>query len=255
MATRHRGYGTWEPVFKKFFSTDAIGPRICDWVSEPSANAAASHSTRSSLLAGVRDWENAAAWREFFDTYWHLIYAVARRAGLDDAAAQDVVQDTLITAAKNLREFRYDSGNGSFKGWLLNTTRWRIADRQRKQQADRLAPLPEEPGTSTPWLHRVAAPPGDDLADVWEHEWQHNTLEAALARVKRRVKPSQFQLFDCFVIQGWPVADITRRLGVSAGQVYFAKYKISGMVRREVDRLTEEEEHGPRLPPRGGPPP
>jgi RNA polymerase sigma factor (sigma-70 family) len=246
-------YGSGNPVFKKIFSSDAIGLRILLWVSEPTAIADASRSTRSSLLTGVRDWENAAAWREFFDTYWHRIYAVARRAGLDDATAQDVVQDTLITVAKNLREFRYDAGTGSFKGWLLNTTRWRIADRQRIQQAARLAPPPEEPGTGTPWLSRVPAPAGDPLAEVWEDEWRHNTLEVALARVKGRVKPRQFQLFDCFVIQGWPMTDITRRLGVSAGQVYFAKYKVSALLRREVERLTEEEARGPQLPASGGP--
>lgn len=212
----------------------------------------ASRSTRSSLLAGVRDWENAGAWREFFDTYWHLIYAVARRNGLDNAAAQDVVQDTLVTAAKNLREFRYDAGTGSFKGWLLNTTRWRILDRQRRQQSARLVALPEGPATDTPWLNRVPAPEGDPLAEVWEEEWRQNTLEAALTRVKGRVKPQQFQLFDCFVVQGWPMAEVTRRLGVSAGQVYFAKYKVSALLRREVDRLAEEEKRGPKLPAAGG---
>lgn len=30
--------------------------------------------TRQSLLSRLRDWQDAAGWREFFDTYWRLIY-------------------------------------------------------------------------------------------------------------------------------------------------------------------------------------
>src|SRR6185503_15772399 len=48
--------------------------------------------TRRSLLSRLRDWQDDAGWREFFDTYWRLIYNVARKSGLADAEAQDVVQ-------------------------------------------------------------------------------------------------------------------------------------------------------------------
>jgi RNA polymerase sigma-70 factor (ECF subfamily) len=57
----------------------------------------------------------------------------AVKAGLNDAEAQDVVQETVITAAKNLERFKTDPTHGSFKGWLLHTTRWRIADQFRKR--------------------------------------------------------------------------------------------------------------------------
>ena len=37
--------------------------------------------TRRSLLSRLRDVGDDAGWREFFDTYWELIYRVARRSG------------------------------------------------------------------------------------------------------------------------------------------------------------------------------
>src|SRR6188768_4080138 len=88
--------------------------------------------TRRSLLSRLRDCEDQAGWREFFDTYWRLIYNVARKSGLTDSEAQDVVQETVLTIAKSIG--KYDRKAGSFKGWLLNTTRWRIADQFRKRQ-------------------------------------------------------------------------------------------------------------------------
>ena len=64
--------------------------------------------TRQSLLSRLRDCQDQEGWREFFDTYWRLIYRVARQAGLEDATAQDVVQNTLIYLSRRLPKFRYD---------------------------------------------------------------------------------------------------------------------------------------------------
>src|SRR6185436_2740701 len=83
--------------------------------------------TRQSLLSRLRDCEDQEGWREFFDTYWRLIYKVAREAGMDDSRAQDVVQTTFIYLSRRMPRFRYDRARGSFKAWLLRVTRSRIS--------------------------------------------------------------------------------------------------------------------------------
>src|SRR6188472_863642 len=88
--------------------------------------------TRRRLLSRLRDLGDDASWRTFLDTYWRLIYNVARRSGLPDAAAQDVVQDTVISVARKMPDFRYDPSVGSFKQWLLLVTRRRICDHVRR---------------------------------------------------------------------------------------------------------------------------
>ena len=55
---------------------------------------------------------------------------------------------------------------------------------------------------------------------------KRNLFEAALARVKRRVSPKQFQMFDLYVIQQWSMALVTTTLGVNAAQVYMAKMRV-----------------------------
>src|SRR5881628_645151 len=92
-------------------------------------------ATRWSLLARLKDWQDQASWQEFFDAYWKLIYSVALKAGLSDAEAQEVVQETVISVAKKMPEFKADPAAGSFKSWLLTLTRWRIIDQVRKRQA------------------------------------------------------------------------------------------------------------------------
>src|SRR5947208_13951019 len=91
-------------------------------------------ATRRSLVDRLANWDDRKRWQEFFDTYWKLIYSAARRSGLTDAEAQEVVQETVITVAKNIDKLKYDPALGSFKGWLLQITRWRIADQFRKRE-------------------------------------------------------------------------------------------------------------------------
>jgi DNA-directed RNA polymerase specialized sigma24 family protein len=64
--------------------------------------------TRRSLLSRLRNLEDNASWQDFFETYWKLIYSAATKAGLSDADAQDVVQETVLTVTRRIGEFRYD---------------------------------------------------------------------------------------------------------------------------------------------------
>ena len=125
--------------------------------------------TRESLLVRLKSWDDQEGWSDFFNAYWRLIYGAALRSGLNDAQAQDVVQDTVITVAKKMKDFRYKSGVDSFKGWLLYLTRKRIALEYRRKDRDRLAG-PSKTGEE--WIVEAEAlpdPAGFDLESLWEH--------------------------------------------------------------------------------------
>src|SRR5215475_7480438 len=89
--------------------------------------------TRATLLARLENMQDQASWQEFFNIYWKLIYGVARQSGMADVEAQDVVQETMVSVARHIPTFKYDPAIGSFKGWLLKMTRWRILDQVRKR--------------------------------------------------------------------------------------------------------------------------
>ena len=89
--------------------------------------------TRYTLLSRLEDRGDQDSWKDFFDTYWRLIYSVAVKSGLTEAEAQDVVQETIISVARDIQKFKRDRTLGSFKGWLRNIIRWRIADQLRKR--------------------------------------------------------------------------------------------------------------------------
>jgi RNA polymerase sigma factor (sigma-70 family) len=89
--------------------------------------------TRWTLVERLKDWEDQKTWREFYDSYWRLIYGVALKAGLTEVEAQEVVQETVIGVATKIKDFQADPARGWVKGWLLNTTRWRITDQFRRR--------------------------------------------------------------------------------------------------------------------------
>jgi RNA polymerase sigma factor (sigma-70 family) len=202
-------------------------------------------ATRRSLVERLANWRDHRRWQEFFDTYWKVIYSAARKSGLTDAEAQEVVQETIITVAKNIDKLKYDPAIGSFKGWLLQITRWRIADQFRKREPGN-AKLPgsgEDRLTAT--IERVPDAHIVNLDQVWEAEWKDNLLEAAITRVKKKIDPKQFQIFDCYVRKEWSAQKVAERLRVNVGQVYLARHRIGALLKREIRALEKIEQRVP----------
>jgi RNA polymerase sigma-70 factor (ECF subfamily) len=195
--------------------------------------------TRATLLNRLKDLGDGDSWEQFFNVYWRLIYGVARKAGLDNGEAMDVVQETMAAVARHMPGFKYDPAIGSFKGWLLNMARWRITDQLRKRGplkrhrsrthgdaiSDTLGRIPDE---------RL------DLNAIWEADWQNNLFEAALENVKLRLEPEKFQIFDFYVNKEWSVKKVAETFKVSENVVYLVKSRVTGLLREEVRRLENE---------------
>lgn len=194
--------------------------------------------TRHSLLTRLKNWDDQEGWKEFFDLYWKLLYHVALRSGLNDADAQDVVQETVAAVARRMPDFRYDPAIGSFKAWLFTILRRRILDRHRKHRREAVLETPRtETGSRTRILERIPDPATPEMDRVLDEEWNKHLLEAALTRIKRLVSPKQFQIFDCYALKGWPVSDVVKHLKVSEQQVYTAKHRIAALLQEQMHQL------------------
>jgi RNA polymerase sigma-70 factor (ECF subfamily) len=197
--------------------------------------------TRATLIHRLKDWQDQASWQDFFDTYWQLIYDVAIRGGLTKPEAEDVVQLTMMSVAKHMPGFKYDPAAGSFKTWLLNMTRWRIADQIRKRPAqteyheEYVGPGVRDAKTGERTSHTLP-----ELEKLWDDEWEKNLLHAALAKARRRLDPKQYQIFDCYVNKEWPAERIAKVFGISTNQVYLAKHRMTALIKEEAERIQRE---------------
>lgn len=196
--------------------------------------------TRQSLLSRLKNWSDNDSWTVFFETYWRLIYSAAIKAGLTDSEAQDVVQETIVDVSKNMPSFKYDPCKGSFKGWLLRLTSWRIKDQFRKRQREARSLGRDDRGDSagTDLAERVPDPARPDLEVIWDEEWDRNLLEVAIERVKQKVDPKHYQVFDLCVFKQWPVARVAQALKLNRARVYLAKHRVSQRIKGEIEMLT-----------------
>jgi len=152
--------------------------------------------TRQSLLSRLRDWGDQARWHTFFDSYWRLIYNVARKSGLNDAEAQDVVQNTFVYLSRRMPGFHYDPMRGSFKSWLRVVTRSRISELLRREKGSPQAQRQEpRPGMGDPELDEMPDPASDRLDEIWQREWEENLVNTALRRVRSKVSSQQLLIF------------------------------------------------------------
>ncbi len=197
--------------------------------------------TRATLIQRLKNWQDQSSWQDFFDTYWKLIYCVALKSGLTEVEAQDVVQETMVSVAKQMPAFKYDPAIGSFKAWLLTLTRWRIVDQFRKRgPLVEHNPFPNDTETGTRTVDKVADPLSQDLDRLWDAEWEENLLEAAMAKTKRRVDPQKFQIFDLYVNKEWDPARVAEAFAIPVAQVYLAKHRVTEVIKEEVKRLEME---------------
>src|SRR5215831_9895534 len=192
-------------------------------------------ATRASLLGRLKNWDDTQSWQEFSRTYSRLIRGVAIQSGLTESEAKDVEQDTLLCVAKTIHEFESDPKRGSFKGWLLKLTRWRIADVLRKRLPGGALSGETRTDDRTSTVNRV--PEAEVLDAVWEKEWQKGLVDAALARVSRRVKAKHFQVFDLYALRRWPAAKVARELDINLVHVYLVNHRITKLIRQEVASL------------------
>ena len=203
--------------------------------------------TRWSLIGRLKNWDDQESWREFFETYWKLIYGVALKSGLTHSEAEEVVQETVVSVSKKIGGFKADPVHGSFKSWLLNLTRWRITDQIRKRHVQedqerkhRSGRRTSDETSLTPTEERVADPGADMLEAIWNEEWENNVVVAALEKLKPQVSARQFQIFFLHVIKQMPAGTTAKSLGVNVARVYLVKHRLKPLFEQAVKEVESE---------------
>ena len=87
------------------------------------------HTTPITLLQRLGRSPSAETWERFVRLYTPLLFYWARRVGLQEHDAADLVQDVLVVLIQKLPEFQYQPGK-SFRGWLRTVLQNKWRDRR-----------------------------------------------------------------------------------------------------------------------------
>ncbi len=193
------------------------------------ANSDPSGSTSPSLLDRVL-LRDADAWDRFAALYTPLVYSWARRGGLQESDAADVVQDVFRSVFTKIGDFQKDGQRSHFRGWLWAITRNRVRlfFRQRGPQAQAM-------GGSDAAILLAQIP------EQWQRDEEPSTdtdrqslVRRALGMVKGDFSAVTWQAFWRLTVEGHAAADIGADIGQSASAVRQAKYRVLCRLREEL---------------------
>jgi RNA polymerase sigma-70 factor (ECF subfamily) len=200
-------------------------------------------TTDPRLIEAVKDWRDDANWREFYERYAVAIRRHACRSGLSEAEAEDVLQETMVKVARYLPSFKYDRTVCKFRTWLNQIINQRIFEALHRR---RRGSFPEAALDEIRELvHASGAPTGDPVAQA---EVDHRLLEACLARVRARVKPRHWQLFEAHALHGLTADETARRHDTTAANVWVVRHRILKVLRLEWQELLGKPFSTPEKP-------
>ena len=198
-------------------------------------------STRSSILAGIQDPADSAAWARFFDTYAGYVFGIARHRGLPEPDADEIVQQVMAELVHGRALSQYDRARGAFHLWLARRVAWRVANFRRDAEARRSA----EAGYA-------AEPPPDALppatADACEEEWRAAVLAEALRRLRAESNPVHYAVFHASAIENLPTDAILRLHPVTPSNLYQIRRRLSARLRTLLAASRRDLESGADLP-------
>lgn len=192
-----------------------------------SADASASGGkTGATLLARLQDGSDALAWDEFFQRYWHLIYAYARRCNCSEHTAEEIVQDVMLKVFEQKDFFQYDPARGRFRDWLGTVVRNKVAE-LRRRPAEKV-----RAGGGSDVCHIEPQSTDAQADDLWENAFEEALLLVLLDVVRREMSPRAYLAFELFTLHEIPGAKVAKQTGLTRNGVYRA-------CKRAIQRLKE----------------
>jgi RNA polymerase sigma factor (sigma-70 family) len=193
-----------------------------------------SPTTRVSLLLRLRDPRDHEAWVEFVEIYEPVVYRVLRRANLQDADTQEVMQDLFLAVHRNIGRWKIGAEHGSFRGWLRHVTRNLVISwvrRKRRQITTTSVDLDV--------LLQASCADNSPKSDEFDVELRRVLFHKASELVRAEVQPQTWQAFVEVALSGRSVAETAGKLGMSNGAVRVAKCRVIARLSAVVEKMEE----------------
>jgi RNA polymerase sigma-70 factor (ECF subfamily) len=186
-------------------------------------------TTPTSLLAQLAGTAQPGPWSRFVELYTPLLLLWARRLGLHEHDASDLVQDLFAVLMVKLPLYRRQPAH-SFRAWLHTV----LLNRWRNQM--RAARLVQAPGGQEALATVVDPRPESDLE---ENEYRSHLAHRALQLIQRDFHEVTWKAFWQLVVEDRPAEAVAAELGVSVNAVYLARSRVLRRLREEFGELLD----------------
>jgi RNA polymerase sigma-70 factor (ECF subfamily) len=178
----------------------------------------------------MRNRADAEAWEEFVSAYTPLIRRVAIARGMQDADANEIVQDVLLAIIKAMPAYQQKEQVGSFRKWLTTIA--------RNKAINRIARAPRENERRAESFDLSNMPASLLYADQAERElenqWRQQLFVLAAHEIRTQVQPLTWSAFWMSAVEDRSCESVAKELGMSLGSVYVARSRVLAKIREWV---------------------
>ncbi len=185
--------------------------------------------TSATLLERLRNRADADAWKRLVDLYSPLLSTWLRRHALQDADVEDLVQEVLLTVAREAPKFQHSGRAGAFRHWLRSILANRLREFWRER---RLRPVAGGDSDFAGMLDQLQDP-DSGLSHLWDQEHDQHVVRRLLAMIEPQFSPSTWQAFRRVVLDGARPDTVAAELGLSVNAVFIAKSRVLQRLREE----------------------
>ncbi|MCA9217379.1 MAG: sigma-70 family RNA polymerase sigma factor, partial [Planctomycetales bacterium] len=164
--------------------------------------------------------------------YEPVIFKTAKRRGMQDADANELVQSVLFAVARAVDRFEPDTQRARFRTWLYRITHNEFC----KQYAASLRNTAAGDSAVQQQLANLAEPSADEM---FGSEYRRSVFRWAAKRVKPNVRPSTWEAFYRTAVENEPAEAVAESLGISVGSVYVSRSRVMAKLRIEVAKYEE----------------
>lgn len=190
--------------------------------------------TQTNLLLQLGgDYDNEA-WQQFVTLYRPVIYRLARRRGLQDADAQDLSQQVLLSVAGSIERWEKRDEAIRFRHWLRRVAKNAICNALTRRPKDR-----GTGDTSTFQILEERHSHDDEVAREIELERRRELFLQAAAVVKSDVASDTWAIFEQTVIDGIPIEEVAEGMTKSVGAAYAARGRVMNRLRHQIENIEE----------------
>ena len=186
----------------------------------------------NSLLERLQRHDDAA-WHRMVQLFTPLVYQWARRSGLGEHDSADVVQDVFAGTLRGIKRFSRVHPGDTFRGWLHQITRNKIADFHRQRTGSPVA----EGGSAATMRLRDVAQEAQFVSRDDDAESTECLVRRGLELIRGEFEPRTWLAFEAAATGERPATEIASELGMSVGAVYVAKSRVIKRLRLELEGL------------------
>ena len=189
--------------------------------------------TSHSLIFRVKNPADGAAWTEFLGIYQPVVFGMARRRGLQDADAQDVMQQVFLSISKSIEGWIPGDLQPPFRAWLTTIARNAITKALTRRPRDAAT-------GSTSMVELLDAQP-DPQATTAEilAEARKELIRWATEQIRSEFSEATWNAFWRTAIEGVPIAEVAKSTGRSAGAVYVGRYRVIARLKEKVLEVSQ----------------